>query len=189
MLKKWRTLEAKNVFKNEWVSIRQETCETHTGSIIDDYFIHEGVDVVIIFALTPDQQVVLIRQYKHGIRQFTTEIPGGGIDEGETPEAGARRELVEETGYSAREFIKVATHMRNPTNSAVLDHIFLAKDAYLTGEPHFDETENCETELVSVAKLREMLRGGEIGDSGCVAGIYRVLDYLELLGAPTAAKA
>jgi 8-oxo-dGTP pyrophosphatase MutT (NUDIX family) len=182
VLKKWRVLASKNVFRNRWVSIRQETCETHSGQIIDDYFIYENKDVVIIFALTTAQQIVLVRQYKHGAREIITEIPAGVLEENELPETGARRELLEETGYNASEFIQIATHLRSPSNSASRDLIFLAKDAFLAGPTAFDETENVETQLVSLEQLQQYLQAGEISDNGCVAACYRVLDYLKLLG-------
>lgn len=180
-MKKWRVLDSKIAFKNKWVSIRQEICEIHTGKIIDDYFIYEGNDIVLIFALTEANEVVLVKQYKHGIRDFVTDIPAGGLNDLETPEAGARRELLEETGYSAVEFIQVASLLNSPTNRSVLEHVFIARGAFLAGEPHFDETENCETQLVSLPQLRQMLREGQIRDAGCVAAIYKALEYLQLI--------
>ncbi len=182
MLKKWRTLDSKLVLDTGWFKVRQETCETHTGRVIDDYFIIQSDDVAIIFALTPDKQVVLARQYKQGIRDITTEIPAGGIHAGEDPEIGARREFREETGYSAAEFVLVATNLRAPSNRATKDYVFFARDAYLAGPPQFDENEDVETELVSLETLRQMLKTGQIRDIGCVAAIYQVLDYLDLLG-------
>jgi ADP-ribose pyrophosphatase len=182
MLKKWRTLDSKLVFDTGWFKVLQETCETHSGRVIDDYFVIQSDDVAIIFALTPDNQVVLVRQYKQGVRDIITEIPAGGINAGEDPEVGARRELREETGYSAAEFVLVSTHLRSPTNRATKDYIFFARDVYLAGPPQFDDNENVETQLVSLETLRQMIKTGEISDIGCLSAIYRVLDYLELLG-------
>jgi ADP-ribose pyrophosphatase len=182
LLKKWRVLAEKNVFRTKWLSIRQETCEIHNGKIIDDYFIIEGGHVALVFALTPDKKVVLVRQYKHGIREIVLEIPAGGIHDDEAPEVGARRELLEETGYVADEFVLVATHIRSPSKSAILDYVYLAKDAYPTGATQFDEAENIEVELATLDELRKLLHAGEIRDLGGVAAIYQVLDYLDRLG-------
>ena len=182
MLKKWQTLASKVILDTGWFKVRQETCETHSGRVIDDYFIIESDDVAIIFALTVDNRVVLVHQYKQGVRDITTEIPAGAIQAGEDPEAGARRELREETGYAAPEFVLVGTHHLATGNRATRDYVFLAKDAYLAGPPQFDENENVLTELVSLETLRRLLKTGRITDIGCLSAIYRVLDYLDLLG-------
>jgi 8-oxo-dGTP pyrophosphatase MutT (NUDIX family) len=94
----------------------------------------------------------------------------------------ARRELQEETGFTAEEFILVNKTARNSTNSEVVDYVFLAKNASHTHETAFDENELCETLLVSPSQVLEMLRRGEIVDLGNVAALYRVLDYLGVLG-------
>lgn len=182
MLKKWRTLDSKLILDTGYFKLFQETCETHTGRVIDDYFIFQQHDVALVFAITPAKQVVVVRQYKHGIRDIDLEIPAGGIHDGEKPEAGARRELREETGYTAPEFVLVATHQRGTSNQNTRDFVFVAKDAVLEGPPRFDENEQIETELVSLTEIRQKVKSGEINDLGCVSAIYRALDFLELLG-------
>lgn len=182
MLKKWRILDSKLLLDTGYFRLFQETCETHSGRIIDDYYVFQSDDVALIFALTPQKQVVVVRQYKHGIRDIDLELPAGGIDPGEDPEVGARRELREETGYTAPEFVLVGTHQRSSSNQNVRDFVFVAKEAVLEGPPRFDENENIETELVSLAEIRQLVRDGGINDLGCVSAIYKALDYLELLG-------
>ena len=182
MLKKWRTLESKLILDTGFFKIFQETCETHTGRIIDDYFVFEHPDVVLVFALTPQKQVVVVRQYKQGVKDFCLELPAGGINPGEDPENAARRELREETGYSAAEFVRVATNQRSTGKENVKYHVFVAKEAFWEGAPRFDENENIETGLVSLAELRQLVSGGAINDLGSVSAIYQSLAYLDLLG-------
>lgn len=183
MLTAWRTLGAREVFRSRWIGIRQETVETHEGRVTDDYYIVEARDVAIVFALTAERRVVLVRQYKHGVREITVELPGGGIAAGEALEAAARRELLEETGYAAAEFRLVATHQRNTTNSAARDWVFLALGAAPAGPARPDEHEQVEVRLAGLGELRRMVRAGEIGDLGTVAAVYRALEALGELGA------
>jgi 8-oxo-dGTP pyrophosphatase MutT (NUDIX family) len=180
MLKKWRTLDSKLVLDTGFFKVFQETCETHTGRVIDDYFIFEQPDVALVFALTPAKQVVLVRQYKQGVKDFCLELPAGGIDAGEDPASAARRELREETGYSAAEFVRVATNQRSTGKEDVKYHVFVAKEVFWEGAPRFDENENIETGLVSLAELRRLVRSGAINDLGSVSAIYQALDYLEI---------
>ena len=74
--------------------------ELPSGVVVEDYFVRESRGFCVVFALTPDENVLLVRQYKHGVGEIVTDLPAGVIDAGETPETCAVRELAEETGFT-----------------------------------------------------------------------------------------
>jgi 8-oxo-dGTP pyrophosphatase MutT (NUDIX family) len=90
----WKTLETEYVHPG----IRVDTCELPDGQTIHAHVL-EYDDEVMVFALTKHQEVVLIKQYRHGVQKAIVELPGGSVDEGESPLEAAKRELMEETGY------------------------------------------------------------------------------------------
>src|ERR1700685_2321138 len=94
----WRTLESRVAFDHHWYRLRRDTVELPGGAILDDYFVAVRPDVALVVPLTSAGEVVLVRQYKHGIGEVTLELPGGALDPGETPVAAAARELGGETG-------------------------------------------------------------------------------------------
>ena len=97
------------VFKTAFVDgIHPRTGATKRFSLI------EAVDWVNVIALTPDQQVVLIRQFRVGANEVCLEIPGGMVDPGETPAEAAARELAEETGYTAPRWHQLGRVSPNP---------------------------------------------------------------------------
>src|SRR5687767_9986843 len=106
-IKKWKVIHSSVILKNKWLTVRQDKCQLVNGSVINDYFVVEKPDVVAVFAITADDKVVLVRQYKHGIKKVLIELPGGYAGANEILEKAASRELVEETGYSAPKFIKI----------------------------------------------------------------------------------
>src|SRR5579872_3649919 len=97
----WRVTASHYVIDTPHLRLREDTVELPDGTIVERYFVRESRGFVVIFALTPDRRVVLVRQYKHGIGRVVLELPAGAIDPGETPMETARRELSEETGYEA----------------------------------------------------------------------------------------
>ncbi len=131
---------------------------------------------VSVLAFTPDDDVVMVRQFRPGPARQVISLPGGLIDPGETPAAAGLRELVEETGYVAETSEEIAAiHLNNFTRPA---HVVVARDARPTGAQQLDQHEDCQVLVMSLAEMRAALRAGELG-----AGLqtYQALDRLGLL--------
>lgn len=122
----------------------------------------EATDWVNIIALTRDDHVVLLKQYRPGIDQVCIEIPGGMVDPGEAPEVAAPRELEEETGYTAKTWHRLGVVAPNPAIMNNRLHSYLALDAELTTPPRPDGGEVLRVYTAPLAEVQEMLRDGRI---------------------------
>ena len=137
-----------------------------------DFYTIDASDWVNIVALTPDDLVVMVRQYRHGADRVTLETPGGMVDPGETPEQAAARELLEETGYAADEIVGLGCVNPNPALFSNRLHGFLARDAKRVREVHNESTEETHVELVPIARLRDEVRAGRVDHALVVAVAY-----------------
>jgi ADP-ribose pyrophosphatase len=137
------------------------------------------VDWVQILPITPDQQAVLVRQYRHGSQRLTLEMPGGLIDPGEEPATAALRECLEETGYRARTAQPLGVIQPNPALFANRLHSFFATDVEPEGEIQNTGNEVTEVVLVPVAELEGLLVSGEIDHALVACTVWR---YLRLHG-------
>ena len=178
-LKKWQLLSSKVAFQNRWWLVHQERCQLPSGLIINDYFVRVAQPIVMILALTSEKEVVLVRQYRHGIRNILTELPAGSVEEGEDIRAAARRELKEETGFETEELIEIGRLANDPAGSNNYKHVFLALNAKASTHQTPDATEEIEVLTVPLPRFREMLRDGEICCSGCVAAGFLGLAHLD----------
>ena len=138
-----------------------------------DFFIFESSSWVNIIPLTPEQEVVLVRQYRHGTRDVTLEIPGGLVEETDTPEQAARRELFEETGYRPLETYSLGAVHPNPAIQSNECYTFLAKDVFVDGEQQQDEREDIEVLLRPLSAIPQLIRDREITHSLVLAAFYR----------------
>ena len=145
------------VFRTGFVDgIHPRTGETKRFSLI------ECVDWVNIIALTPEDEVVLIRQFRPGIERTCLEIPGGMVDAGEDAQTAARRELAEETGYTAARWRLLGTCAPNPALQNNTLHTYLALDARPTTAPRPDGGEVLTIEPRPLGEVQRALRDGRI---------------------------
>lgn len=168
------------VIETPFIRLRRDRIELPGGKLIDDYYVRESRGFTIVFALTPDERVVLVRQYKHGIGTTLLELPAGAIDPGEAPAACARRELAEETGYVADppELELAGSFVYDPTSSTTRYQVFIGRNARPLVATSFDETEDIAVELATLDQVRAYVRDGTIQVGAHVASIYYVLDRL-----------
>lgn len=122
-------LEEEIIISNEWLELKSLKVEMHTGHILPSYYFVNNRDVVCVIALTDNEEVVCITEYRLGIDRYYTQFVTGYIDAGEEPLDAAKRELLEETGYQAEEFIFLGKLHGNPARSTYFLHFFLAKKA------------------------------------------------------------
>jgi ADP-ribose pyrophosphatase len=137
-----------------------------------DFYTIGASDWVNIVALTPDDCVVMVHQYRHGAERVTLETPGGMVDPGETPEQAAARELLEETGYAAEEIVPLGGVNPNPALFSNRLHGFLARGARRVREVRNESTEETHVELVPLARLRDEVRAGRVEHALVVAVAY-----------------
>jgi 8-oxo-dGTP pyrophosphatase MutT (NUDIX family) len=176
----WKIVDSELVIQAPHLRLRRDTVELPGGQRVHDYYVRESRGFSIAFALTRDERVVLVRQYKHGIAQSVLELPAGAIDPGETPAACARRELAEETGYAGEppELEHIGSFIYDPTSSNTRYHLFLARNAERRGNQELDSTEQIAVELATLGQVRTFVRDGTIAVGAHVASIYYALDYL-----------
>lgn len=172
---KWKKKSSKYVYQDRWFQARADSCALPDGRIIEPYYIVELPNWANVVVVTPDQRMVLVRQYRYPVDQVTFELPGGVIEKHETPEAAALREVEEETGYTTNQIEFLMQVAPNPAINNNTAYFFLATNAVQNGQTNFDAFEDIEVVNFSKQEMLQLLRENKIQHGVQVGAIYEAM--------------
>ncbi|MEI9982986.1 MAG: NUDIX hydrolase [Aliidongia sp.] len=149
-------------FRDRWLAVRSDRCVAADGTVIDPFHVVEVSDWVNVLALTPDREIVLVREYRHGTAEITLELPSGTVERGEVALATAQRELREETGYGGGLWSETGSFAANPARQNNRITTFLALDVTLVGPPRPDPGEIIEVLRLPLTAFFARLADGSL---------------------------
>jgi len=170
--RKWEVIETETLQECKVFAVSRSMARSPRTGETHPFFGIEAGDWVNVVPITAEGEVVMVRQYRHGSREITLEIPGGIIDPGETPAQAAARELIEETGFRAGRLEAIGSVNPNPAIFGNCCYTFLASDAVQVAAIQNTRLEETSVELVPVAAIPDQLREGRIDHALVVAALY-----------------
>ncbi len=171
-IQKWQTLSAEYLIKRPWLTARRDVVRLPDGRINDEYYVLEYPSWVNVIAVTTDGRFVMVEQYRHGLDDVFVELCGGVVEEGEDPETAARRELLEETGYSGGQWRLLNKIAQNPSTANNYTYCYLAVGVEHTATQHLDPTEDIAVRILSEEEVLSMLQNDEIKQALMVAPLW-----------------
>jgi len=169
----WATLEKGKPLDLNLFSVRLDKVQNPETGAAFNITLLTGNDSVNVFALTKEKNVVLIDQYRFGIGTTILELPGGMVDDGEDHQQAAKRELLEETGYTAKEWHYAGCVASNPVFMDSFIHHYVALGAEKTGETALEDGEDISLHEMPLAEVVQQLRNGGFIHPHTVSGVLR----------------
>ena len=178
-MKPWKTKDRKLVLDNApWLTVEHHTIELPDGQVIPNWPWVKTPDYVNVVAMTEDDQFLCFRQVKYGIEGVTLALVGGYVKEGEAPLAAAQRELLEETGYQAPDWLSLGSYLVDPNRGIATGHLFLARQARYVTPRNADDLEEQELLLLTREEIESALETGEIKVLAWAAAVAFALRHL-----------
>jgi ADP-ribose pyrophosphatase len=168
----WPLISSRTLGDFRVFSVRADRTRSPRTGKPHDFYVIECSDWANVIALTPDDDVILVRQFRAGTRSITLEIPGGSVEKGESAAAAVRRELREETGYAARSWSRLGVVHPNPAIQGNRCSTYLAKGCRVVGDLIPDEGEDIAVELVPLRRIPDLIRKGRITHSLVIAAFH-----------------
>lgn len=179
---KWKILSSEYLFSDLWFKVRKDICEAPNGKIINPYYVYEFPEWATAFALTEDNMVIIVKQYRHPIGEVIVELPGGCVDDTDKDfQTAIARELLEETGYTFTSYESLGKISANPSTNTNWMHMFLARGGKKVSEQKLDHNEEIIVELISIDEVKRLVRENKIIQSMHVTCILYALEKLDQL--------
>lgn len=172
-MNRWKTLKSEYLIRRPWLTARRDAVQLPNGEINDEFYVLEYPDWINVIAITPGGDFVFVRQYRYALDLDSIELCAGVIEPGETPEQGARRELLEETGYGGGKWQEIMTIGQNPSTCSNWTHCFLATGVEKLQDQHLDRTEDIDVLLLSRDEVLQMLQSGQLKQALMLAPLWQ----------------
>lgn len=171
----WKTLNSHYLHKGPWATLRADKCEMPDGRIVDEYYVLEYPNWVNAVAITEDNKILMVTQYRHAAGITSLEIPGGVIDPGEEPLPAMRRELLEETGYQFDDIELLSTVYANPSTANNHTYCYLARGGRKVQEQDLDHNEEIIVTEYSIPEVKHLLADNKIAQALHCTGLFYAL--------------
>ena len=167
---KWEYLAKESILERKpWFKVFREEVRLPDGKIVPDYYEIEMPHYTAVFAVTVEQKIMVLRCYRHAIGDVTLTMPGGLLEEGESPLEGIQREFLEETGYKAKEWESLGSFIGNSTRGCGTYHLFFATGAYPVQEPDSGDLEELELLLWTPEEVELAIDDGRTQSLGVLS--------------------
>lgn len=180
-MEKWTLLESKYLVQRPWATLRVDKLQLPNGTIKDEYYVLEYPTWVNMVAITEDNEVLFVKQYRHGAGQIMVELPAGVVEDGEDPEFAAHRELREETGYAFDKIEKICELYANPATSGNITHTYLLTGGRKVQEQELDPSEDIDVVRMSIDEAKQFLLANKIGQALHTSALFYTFQKLGLL--------
>jgi 8-oxo-dGTP pyrophosphatase MutT (NUDIX family) len=178
-LRLWETVERKTILNHsKFLTVESHTVKLPDGKIIPNWAWLIIPSAAIVLAVTEDNQFLCFRQTKYAVAGTTLAPVGGMLESDETPIDAAKRELLEEMGYEAQDWINLGSHILDPNRGIATMHLFLALNAKKVAEPNSDDLEDQELLMLSKNEIENALNAGEFKILAWSAVVAMSINYL-----------
>lgn len=177
----WERLSSERIYETPYFNLRSDRLRLPDGAIKDPYYVLERPDAAIIFPVTNEGEVAMVRQYRPPLERMELGLPAGLVEPGEKPETAAHRELGEETGYSGGKWESLGALASSPSLKDNWAYLFLAQGVESVVNRDLDEFERLDVIRVPLEEVSRLVYDGEIVSSSGVAAAMLALDRLGAL--------
>lgn len=181
----WTIDHSEYIVNDRFLKLRADSCTTPQGGEVDRYYVLELNDWVNCIAVDEAGNVIMLWHYRHGIRQYSMEFIGGGVEDGESPEAAARRELQEEAGYTGGSLFYVGTSYPNPANHTNQVHTFLAVGGKIDRGQSLEVGETIHVEKIPFKTVvEEMSKPDSVYPAIYITALFHAMNFIRASADP-----
>lgn len=182
----WTIDRYEHVINDRYLKLRRDSCTTPQGGKVDAYYIFELKDWVSCIVIDEDANVMMLRHYRHGIQKYLMEFVGCGMEENESPEEAARREVKEETGYTGGSIFHVGTSYPNPANHTNKVHAYLAVGGKISQDQNLEVGETIYVEKIPFKTvIEEMSNPDSVYPAIYIASLFHAMNFIRASHDPT----